>query len=286
MFALSLASLSFLLAVIWGQPLTRLLRYWRMGTMVRAELPGSYQEKVGTPTMGGLTVVVPVLFITIALNVANVLAPGSVPLNGSQGIIGRSIWVPTGVMVGSACLGGLDDYVSVRGTRRDEGVLGRWLFWGQIVLALVTALVLYFRLDYHNVALTGVAQPIDIGLLYIPIATLFIVGMCNAVNFRDGMDGLAGIIIASALTAFAVIAFLQSWTYIARFCFVVVGALLAFLWYNAHPCGVIYGWSGFVLARGHAGPDGAYERPVVGLAHCGHCPSRRDDVRYLPGGLF
>jgi phospho-N-acetylmuramoyl-pentapeptide-transferase len=235
-YALSLASLSFLLAVIWGQPLIRLLRRWRMGTLIRVELPGSYQEKMGTPVMGGLMVVIPVLLITVALNVANLVNPDP--------IIGRSILVPMGVMASFAVLGGIDDYVAVRGMRHGEGLLGRWLFLAQVALALATGLVLYLGLDYHNVALPGVAQPIDIGPLYVPVAVFIIVGFSNAINLTDGMDGLAGIIVASAFAAYAVIAFLQGWDYLARFGFIIVGASFAFLWYNAHPAELFMGGLG------------------------------------------
>ncbi len=235
-YALSLASLSFLLAVIWGRPLIRLLRRWRMGTLIRVELPGSYQEKMGTPTMGGLMVVIPVLVITIALNVANLLNPDP--------IIGLSILVPMGVMASFAVLGGIDDYIGVRGTRYGEGLLGRWMFLAQVALALVTALVLHFGLDYRNVALPGVAKPIDIGIFYVPVAMFIIVSTTNAVNFTDGMDGLAGIIVASAFTAYAVIAYLQGWDYLARFGFIVVGASFAFLWYNVHPAELFMGGLG------------------------------------------
>jgi phospho-N-acetylmuramoyl-pentapeptide-transferase len=235
-YALSLASLSFLLAVIWGQPVITLLRRWRMGKLIRIDLPMTHQEKMGTPTMGGLMVVVPVLVITVVLNVANLLNPDP--------IIGRSILIPMGVMAGYAVLGALDDYAGVRGMRRGEGLLGRWIFAGQTVLALITALVLHFRLGYHNLALPGVPEPIDIGLFYVPVATFVIVAAANAINFTDGLDGLAGIIVASAFAAYAVIAYLQGWAYLARFGFIVVGAAFAFLWYNAHPAELIMGGLG------------------------------------------
>jgi phospho-N-acetylmuramoyl-pentapeptide-transferase len=235
-YALSLASLSFLLAVIWGQPLILLLRRWRMGKLIRINGPRSHSEKMGTPTMGGLMVVIPVLLITIVLNVANLLNPDP--------IIGRSILVPMGVMAGYAILGGLDDYVGVRGMRSGEGLLGRWLFVAQVAMALVTALALHFGLDYRNVALPGVEEPIGIGILYIPVAMFIIVGTSNAVNFTDGLDGLAGIIVASAFAAYAVIAYLQGWAYLARFGFIVVGASFAFLWYNAHPAELFMGGVG------------------------------------------
>lgn len=235
-YALSLASLSFLLAVIWGQPLIRLLRRWRMGKLIRIDGPTSHQEKMGTPVMGGLMVIIPVLLITIALNVANLLNPDP--------IIGRSILVPMGVMAGFAILGGIDDYAGVRGMRSGEGLQGRWIIAVQIVMAVLTALVLYFWLDYRRMALPGVAEPIDIGFLYVPVAAFIIVGMTNAVNLTDGLDGLAGIIVASAFAAYAVIAYLQGWAYLARFGFIVVGASFAFLWYNAHPAELFMGGVG------------------------------------------
>jgi phospho-N-acetylmuramoyl-pentapeptide-transferase len=235
-YALSLASLSFLLAVIWGQPLIRLLRRWRMGKLIRIDGPRSHEEKMGTPTMGGLMVVIPVLLISIVLNVANLVNPDP--------IIGRSILVPMGVMAGYAFLGGIDDYAGVRGMRSGEGLMGRWIFGGQVAMALIIALVLSFGLGYHNMALPGVDEPIDIGIFYVPVATFIIVSMSNAVNFTDGLDGLAGIIVASAFAAYAVIAYLQGWAYLARFDFIVVGASFAFLWYNAHPAELFMGGLG------------------------------------------
>jgi phospho-N-acetylmuramoyl-pentapeptide-transferase len=235
-FALALASLSFTLAVIWGHPLIGLLRRWRLGTLIRVELPGSFQEKMGTPTVGGLLVVIPVLLITITLNIANLRHPDP--------IIGRSILIPMGVMASFAVLGGIDDYVSIKGTHGGEGVLGRWLFLAQVAIALATALVLFVALDYHNLALPGWPEPIDIGVLYVPLAAFIIVGTCNAVNLTDGMDGLAGTLVASALVAYAVIAYLQGWAYLARFGFIVVGASFAFLWYNAHPAELFMGGLG------------------------------------------
>jgi phospho-N-acetylmuramoyl-pentapeptide-transferase len=215
-----------------------------MGKLIRIDGPVSHEEKMGTPTMGGLMVVIPVLLVTAALNVANLLNPGSALVDETRTVIGRSILVPMGVMAGFAVLGGIDDYVGVRGMRHGEGLLGRWLFAAQVLMALVTALVLYLMLDYHNVALPGVAEPIDIGILYVPLAAFIIVATTNAINFTDGLDGLAGIIVASAFAAYAVIAYLQGWAYLARFGFIVVGASFAFLWYNAHPAELFMGGLG------------------------------------------
>jgi phospho-N-acetylmuramoyl-pentapeptide-transferase len=81
-------------------------------------------------------------------------------------------------------------------------------------------------------------------IVFIPIAMFIIVGMSNAVNLTDGLDGLAGIITASAFAAYGVIAYLQGQTYLVQLCFVMVGACFAFLWYNAYPAQLFMGDTG------------------------------------------
>jgi phospho-N-acetylmuramoyl-pentapeptide-transferase len=88
------------------------------------------------------------------------------------------------------------------------------------------------------------AEYVDLGLLYPPIAIFIIVGSSNAVNFTDGLDGLAGSIAAISFAAYGIIAHLQGQIYLVRFCFTVVGAILAFLWYNAYPAELFMGDTG------------------------------------------
>jgi len=240
---LFLGGLSFLLAVVWGSPLIKLLKHYGIGKKIRIEGPATHQVKAGTPTMGGLMIVVPVLVITAALNIANLL--------GST-IVGKSILVPMTVMAAFAALGAIDDIMGVRG-KSGEGMLARVKFPIQVTVATVIALILYFGpSQLRSVALPGVAEKIDIGLLWIPIAVIIIVGEANAVNFSDGLDGLAGIIAATAFMAYAVIAYLQSFkggppytvSYLVPFAFTVAGACLAFLWFNAHPAQMFMGDTG------------------------------------------
>ncbi|MBN2389418.1 MAG: phospho-N-acetylmuramoyl-pentapeptide-transferase, partial [Anaerolineae bacterium] len=87
-------------------------------------------------------------------------------------------------------------------------------------------------------------EKIDIGLFYIPVAMFIIIGSANAANLTDGLDGLAGIIMASTFVAYAIIADLQGQIYLERFCFTIVGASFAFLWFNAHPAELIMGDTG------------------------------------------
>jgi phospho-N-acetylmuramoyl-pentapeptide-transferase len=259
-FALALATVSFLLAVIWGRPLIGLLKREGIGKQIRIEGPNSHQVKTGTPTMGGIMIILPVMLITLVLNLANFLSGvtwGKAILrvfNFAEGspLIGKSILVPLLVLLTFGLLGARDDLAGVRGRRKDgHGIRGRFKALAQIILALMTALGLYYLLDLHSVAIPGIRQKIDLGLIYIPIATFIIVASTNAVNLTDGLDGLAGSAAAISFAAYGVIAFLQGQYPLMSFCFTMVGALFAFLWYNGHPAEMFMGDTG-ALAIGAA----------------------------------
>jgi len=251
-FALTLGAVSFLLAVIWGPPLIRLLRRWRIGKQIRIEGPTTHQYKLGTPTMGGVMILVPVFVITVALNFANFLSgfeAGRAFLayfgfeHGST-LIGKSILVPLLVLIGFGALGTVDDIAGVRGWWGGGGLPARYKFAGQTLLALGTALGLHYALKLSVVGLPGVREWVDIGWWYVPAATFVIVAMSNAVNFSDGLDGLAGSLAVLAFAAYGIIAYLQQQNPLLSFCFTVVGALLAFLWFNAHPADLFMGDTG------------------------------------------
>lgn len=243
---LTLGTLSFLLAVIWGGPFIRFLREHRIGKQIRVEEPTGHKTKTGTPTMGGLLFLVPVLLITIILNIYNLLP-------GNLNLIGRSILAPLFTMVSFGALGAVDDFVGVRRTGPNVGLLGRHKMLVEVILAFVLALALYLPAplgqNLHSVALPRIPEKIDIGLLYIPVAMFIIIGAANGINLTDGLDGLAGWTTAICFAAYGVIAFLQEQIYLVNFCFLMVGALLAFLWYNAHPAELFMGDAG-ALALG------------------------------------
>lgn len=257
-FALGLATVSFLLAVIWGRPLINLLRRRGIGKQIRIEGPNSHQTKMGTPTMGGVLFLVPVVVITIVLNLANLLSGVAwgkrilAIFNFAEGspLIGKSILVPLLTLVAFALLGARDDWAGIRGRRNDgQGLVARIKASYSIILALITACGVYFVLDIHSVAIPGITQKIDIGLLYIPIAAFIMVGSSHAVNLTDGLDGLAGSTSAVAFAAYGIIANLQGQYPLSSFCFTIVGALFAFLWHNSHPAQLFMGDTG-ALALG------------------------------------
>jgi phospho-N-acetylmuramoyl-pentapeptide-transferase len=236
--ALSLAGLAFLMTVIWGGPLLRVLRYFKIGKLIRVDEPGHHNIKMGTPTMGGVLFILPVLLLTVLLN--------AVALVGLD-VVGRSVLVPLIVMVGYAILGALDDWEGIRGKRRGEGMRVRTKFVAQVVLGIATAWVLKFMLDVPEIYIPGINVPGGIDLndyVYIAIAAFIIVAESNAMNFTDGLDGLAGLIAATAFTAYGGIALIQGQIYLARFCFTLVGALFGFLWFNVHPADLFMGDTG------------------------------------------
>jgi phospho-N-acetylmuramoyl-pentapeptide-transferase len=258
-FALTLGAVSFVIAVIWGPPLLRLLRRWNIGKQIRVELPSAHQTKMGTPTMGGLMILVPVMIITVAMNLANFLSgfdAGKAILaffsfeEGSP-LIGKSILLPLLVLTSFGILGAVDDLSEVRGWWGGEGLRARVMFPLQFLLALVIAIGLYHPqvLGLHEVGVPTVADVVDVGIWYVPIAAFVIVSMANAVNLTDGLDGLAGSIAAVAFIAYGIIAYLQGQFPLLSFCLTMVGALFAFLWFNAHPAQLFMGGMG-ALALG------------------------------------
>ena len=230
--ALSLSGLSFMMAVIWGSPLIRILRHFKVGKLIRVEGPTSHIIKMGTPTMGGLMIIMPVTLVTVLLNAAS--------LRGLN-VLGRSVLLPLLVMLAYGVLGGIDDWEGIRGPRRGLGMRARTKFALQLILGIITAIGLRYFLEVPELYWPGYDKPISLGIAYIPLAAFVIVAMSNAVNLTDGLDGLAGLISATAFAAYGGIALLKGQVFLARFCFTIVGALFGFLWFNVHPAQLFMG---------------------------------------------
>lgn len=237
-FALTLGAITFLLTAIWGEPFVEILRRLRVGKQIRETGPQSHLAKMGTPTMGGILILVPVVLITLGLNMARIV---------QQRLTGSSILMPLFILLAFGILGAWDDLEGIRGTREQgEGIRARTKFAFQVLLALLAASVMAFVGGGFSAA-NGVFIPlfpdfVEIPpLLWIPIAAFIIVGMSNAINIADGLDGLSGLITASAFAAYGIIAQLQGQTFLVQFAFIMVGACFGFLWYNAHPAQMFMG---------------------------------------------
>ena len=231
-FAITIGTVTFLLAVIWGSPLVELMRRLRMGKQIRIDGPQTHLTKMGTPAMGGLLIIGWVTISSVMVNIVQFVTNLE---------IAESVIIPLGVFIAYAILGGIDDYMGFR-TRPGIGMLARYKIWYQVGIAIIAAVALFIVNGNRGlVAVPTVPFLLNIGWLYIPVAAFIITGTSNAVNLVDGLDGLAGLTTSSAFIAFGVIAFLQSQQFLVIFCFIVVGATFGFLWYNAKPAQMFMG---------------------------------------------
>ena len=231
--ALTVAAATFLLSVIWGAPLIEIMRRLKLGKNIRIDGPATHAVKMGTPAMGGILIIGWTLVVSFMVNIVQVVQA----LETAESVV-----IPLGVMVAYSILGGIDDYQGFR-LRPGEGMRARVKIWIQLTIALVAAVLLYWLVnDGHGwVAVPTVLPLLDIGLLYIPMAVILITGSANAVNLTDGLDGLAGLISATAFVAYGIIAFLQDQQFLVVFSFIVIGATFGFLWYNAKPAQMFMG---------------------------------------------
>lgn len=233
--AIAISGLSFLLSVIWGDPFIRLLRTLKIGKIIRVDVPESHISKMNTPTMGGFMFLIPVTLLTVIFNAVSFFGA---PLYGS------SVLLPLATMWGFAILGAVDDWEGVRGARRGLGMRSWTKFLLQAGMALFISYALQYILDVPQLYWPSSSTPIEFGWLYLPLAALIIVTMANAVNFTDGLDGLAGMITMVAFGVYGIVALRQEQVYLARFCFSIVGALAAFLWFNVKPAQLYMGDTG------------------------------------------
>lgn len=246
---LFLATMAFVFTIAWTPLLTNFLYKHKLGKQIRNNgatpiFSQLHAKKSGTPTMGGLLIWVTVLLFAGVLFYLAQLFPGS--FLGRLNFLSRTeTLLPLGVLVASAVVGLFDDYLDVRG----KGVLGggglkvqhRLLIYA--LIALVGALWFYFKLDWDlfHVPFLGA---FNLGWYYIVVFVLVVVATAFSVNQTDGLDGLAGGVLLTSFSAYAVICFVQGKYDLATFCAVIVGGLLAFLWFNITPARFYMGDTG------------------------------------------
>ena len=253
-YSLTIAGLGFALAAFSGRYIIALLRAKKVGKQVRIDGPQSHiQTKTGTPTMGGIIFTLTAFVLTLIFNLYDRL----------------SMLLPLGVLLCCGVLGAVDDRLSLVGGRRSDGMTARFKFAWLFLFAAVAAFILYGPLGLHHANIPVLGR-FDIGIAYIPIAILGIMGTAHAVNLTDGLDTLAGGTGAIAFVSYGIIAYIQGQVGMVTFCFIMVGALLGFLWHNAHPAQVFMGDTGS-LAIGASLATAAFMTgqwfllPVVGL---------------------
>src|SRR5690554_5426653 len=240
-------------SLLLGPLVIRKLQQYQIGQAIRSVGPQSHLSKAGTPTMGGVLILLSIVF--------------SVLLWGN--LESRFVWVALIVIVAFGAIGWVDDYRKVV-EKNSRGLPGRWKYFWQSVFGLAAALVLYFTAQTPGE--TALIVPflkdisIPLGAGFIVLTYLVIVGTSNAVNLTDGLDGLAilpTVLVGGALGIFAYLSGHVSFAQylfipyvpgvgeLIIFCGALVGAGLGFLWFNTYPAQVFMGDVG-ALALGAA----------------------------------
>jgi phospho-N-acetylmuramoyl-pentapeptide-transferase len=245
-----------LLAFVLGPWVIRKLRDLKAGQMIREEGPQAHLRKAGTPTMGGVLIIVAIVVPTVLW--ADISEPWI------QMVLVATLWM--------GGLGFLDDYLKVV-KRRSKGLIATQKIVGQALFGVLLGAWLYFE-PVHGGMTTMTAVPffktrfVDFGWLYIPFIIFVVIAATNAVNLTDGLDGLAiGLagIAAAAFAAFAYVIGRADWSQYLQipylpgsgeltvYCAALLGAALGFLWFNAHPAQVFMGDTGSLALGGAFG---------------------------------
>ncbi|MCX6743165.1 MAG: phospho-N-acetylmuramoyl-pentapeptide-transferase [Candidatus Parcubacteria bacterium] len=243
-----LTALAFIITILWTPALTYFLYKFKLGKKIRTAenapiMSQLHAHKAGTPTMGGVLIWVTTLALALLFYFLAQWSGWDI-FNRLNFLTRSQTFLPLGALVATALVGLFDDILNIRGIGPNGGGLKiRHKLIIYTAIALAGAFWFYFKLDWDLMRVPFVGD-FQIGWWYIPIFIFIIVGTANAVNFTDGLDGLAGGLLASGFGAFGIIAFVQGRYDLATFCGVIVGALLAFLWFNIHPARFIMGDTG------------------------------------------
>ncbi|HOC89608.1 MAG TPA: phospho-N-acetylmuramoyl-pentapeptide-transferase [bacterium] len=250
------ALLALALSLLIGPALIRRLREKQIGEEIRADGPQTHLGKRGTPSMGGLLILVSTLVPTLLL--AKIAETG--------------IWVVMIVTLWLGMLGLLDDYLKIV-KKMPKGLIGRYKLVGQVIIGLFVGLVVYY-LPTVEAERSSTTIPflknfeLEFGIFYIFMVAFVITAMSNGSNLTDGLDGLLIGLSAIGAIAFGLIAYftgrvdfsdylniiyLPEAGELAVFCAALFGASLGFLWYNAYPAQVFMGDTGALALGGAIG---------------------------------
>jgi phospho-N-acetylmuramoyl-pentapeptide-transferase len=256
------AAVTALIIAFWfGPKIIRKLKEHQIGETAKVEAPKTHLTKAGTPTMGGLIILLCVLVPTLLwadLKNSYVLL-----------IIFVTAWL--------GIVGFLDDYLKVV-KKKPKGLIGRYKIVGQVIAGLIVGGIIYFHPEWINASLKQYASAttvpffkhleFDFGVLYIPMVIFVITYTSNAVNLTDGLDGLAAGIVGivgltlavisyisghAELSQYLTIPFLRGNGELSIYCAALVGASLGFLWFNAYPAQVFMGDTGSLALGGAIG---------------------------------
>jgi len=263
---------SFLVGIWCFPPFVRLVKRYELTQKIRQNgLSGGvarifqklHAHKSGTPTMGGAVVIFSVILVVA---ISRILAYFGVT---DYSILNRGeTYLPILTLVGVGILGLVDDFLNIRESSAQKGLSARVKFWSLFGFAVAGAAWFSLKLEWSILHVPGVGD-FDIGLWYAPLFIFVLVGTANSVNLTDGLDGLAGGLLAISFAVFAVISYFFGLPILSVFCAMIVGALVAFLWFNVPPAKIYMGDTGSLALGATLGVIAMLTNAVVILAIIG-----------------
>lgn len=227
------AGVAFLISIIIGPLFIPILRRMKFGQSIRSEGPQGHQKKAGTPTMGG------VIFL-VAMAITAILFTERTP----------ELWLMLLATLGFGLVGFIDDYIKVV-MKRNLGLRARQKLFGQLIIAIIFFVVLNIQGFDFTVSIPFTDLKWDLGYFYFIFLVVVFLGASNGVNLTDGLDGLAAGTSAIAFGTFAGISAIWASQFdVAIACSALVGALIGFLLFNAHPAKVFMGDTGSLALGG------------------------------------
>jgi phospho-N-acetylmuramoyl-pentapeptide-transferase len=228
--------MGFLISVLLSPVFIPFLRRLKFGQSIREEGPKSHQKKSGTPTMGGVMILFSIVITTLVMT-------------GKFSEPTVKTYLLLLVTLGFGLLGFLDDFIKVA-LKRNLGLTSKQKLAGQILISIIFYLIYKQQGFSTEISIPFTDTTFDLGWFFIFFIIFWLVGFSNAVNLTDGLDGLVSGTAAIAFGAMAVLAWNQSQIEIAIFSVAVVGAVLGFLVFNAHPAKVFMGDTGSLALGG------------------------------------
>jgi len=260
-----------LITFVIGPAVIERLRRFSITQHIRDDGPQTHLGKTGTPTMGGVLIIISILFSIILWGDLN----------------NRYIWVMSFSLIGFGAIGFIDDYLKVV-RRNPKGLRACQKFGAQIIFALMIGLFLYMnpKDQYNDILSIPFFKKwlLDLGWFYIPFSVVVIVGSSNAVNLTDGIDGLAIGLVGIAVLATGILVYISGNFKFSQylqvlylpgtgeltvFCGAMFGASLGFLWYNSYPADVFMGDVGSLSLGGALGTLAVITKHEIVLAVVG-----------------
>ncbi len=235
--------ISFILTVILGMLIIPILKKLKVGQVERNDGPQSHLKKQGTPTMGGIIMIVTMILVIIGICIY-------FSINNQVEVAHRILPVLL-LTLGFGLIGFIDDYKKLV-LKDPKGLKPSYKMLGLLIISVAYVAYLVYGLKMGTQTYIPIwKQHIEMPVyLYIPFAIFVILGTTNAVNLTDGVDGLASSVSAIILTCLTIIGILLGQTEISILGSVVIGAVLGFLMFNLHPAKVFMGDTGSLLLGG------------------------------------